>query len=503
MKKYFIFLSIAFLFANSSCKKSYLDLEPETVYTYYNFPENEAQAEQAVVGMYRQLMPIYNSYMWTFGEMLSDNTSFRYNASDRGGLETERLDEFVANATEGTIGNAYRDFYEGITRSHFVLESLPNIVYASDSLKNIRVGEAKFFRAFHYFNLVRLYGDVPIIKKVLKTVEEQGPANYPRRPAQDVYNEMIIPDALEAIGNLPTTVPNNQRGRLTKAAAYMLLGKVYLTLKRYPEALANFDAVTGHSLNPSYVANFNPATKNGVESIFEIQVLPLPTSAGGYFFSFMSQWAPWGTGTTFWAGNSNSRGGLNQPTRDLIRGYEPGDIRRAVTIAGALITFNGSTDSVYCFRKFTYSNAANAAVNEAQWPVYRFAETILSRAECLNEISFPNATAFTLLNQIRTRAGLPNKTQNNPNPALAINSQVDFRLAIEQERKVEFAAEAHRWFDLVRTGRATAVMTAHGSVEKSIKPTITDPAAYQNIKLLIGLPFREVNEFGYPQTPGW
>ncbi len=481
-----------------SCKKDYLDLDPIDTYTYYNFPKNQGQAEQAVVACYRQLMPIYNSYMWVFGEMMSDNTSFRFNANDRGGLETERIDEFLANATEGNVSGAYRDFYEGITRSHYVLESLPSIPYSSDSVKTIRVGEAKFFRAFHYFNLVRLYGDVPIVKQVITDPSASTAAEYPRRPVQDVYTEMIIPDALDAIAKLPATIPTNQRGRLTKAAAYMLLGKAYLTLGRYAEALTNFDAVTGFTLNPSYAANFTPATKNGVESIFEIQTLPLPAAANGYSFGFGIQWAPFGTGNFFWT-NSNPRGGLNQPTESLNTAYETGDLRKSVTFASTVI----GTTTVLGMKKFMYPNAANPQLNDAQWPIYRFAEVLLSRAECLNEASFPNATAFTLLNQVRTRAGLPNKTQGNANPLLDISSQAAFRLAIEQERRVEFAGENHRWFDLVRTNRVLPVMTAHGAAEKLLKSATIATGAYDNIKVLIGIPSREREQFGYPQNPGW
>jgi starch-binding outer membrane protein, SusD/RagB family len=488
-----------------SCKKSYLDLEPKTTYTFYNFPTTEAHLEQLSTGMYRQLIPVYNSYIWTFGEMLSDNSSYRYNASV-GSNFTIELDEFTSNSAEVTLTNAYKDFYEGIFRANQILQNIDKITYQSDSLKNIRRGEATFFRAFYYFNLVRLYGDVPIVKELILAPNPNIAADFPRKPVQQIYNEVIIPDALDAISRLPLTVPASQKGRLVKAAAQMLLGKVYLTLKDYPKALDNFNAVTGFSLNPSYQANFNPATKNGVESIFEVQTNPIP-GANGFSFSFMPLWQPFSTGTTFWsvAAPTNTHS-LNQPTDTLYNSYEAADTltatgRRNVTIQRAFVGSN----RILCFSKYKYSAPANPAICLAQWPIYRFAETQLSKAECLNEISFPDANAFTLLNAVRARAGLPAKTQNNSNPALAINSQDAFRLAIEQERKVEFAGEGHRWFDLVRTGRVIPVMTAHGIHEKSLKPYISanNASAYTNIKTLLAIPFREINEFGYTQNPGW
>jgi starch-binding outer membrane protein, SusD/RagB family len=497
LKKLVLLIIIASSIA--SCKKEFLDLDPVNSYTYYNFPKNEGQAEQAVVACYRQMVPIYNSYMWLWGDMLSDNASFRFNQSDRGGLETERLDEFIGNSSEGTIANTYKDCFEGVLRSNYVLESLPTIAYNSDSIKNIREGEALFFRAFHYFNMVRLFGDVPIVTKVVTEPNENTAIDYPRKPVQQVYDNLIIPNTITAIAKLPATVPATQKGRLTKAAAQMLLAKVYMTLNRFGDALPLYNSITGFSLHPLYVSNFNPLTKNGVESIFEIQVNPIPSSAGGFSFGFMSQWAPWGTGNTFWP-VSNSRGGLNQPTNDLNNAYETGDLRKAVTIASS----GTGPATILCFKKFAYPSVANAGINEVQWPVYRFADVLLGQAECLNEVGFPSTAAFTALNLVRTRAGLPAKTQGNANPLLAVNSQADFRLAIEQERRVEFAGEAHRWFDLLRTNRAVAVMTTHGAAEKLLKPTtITDPSAYTNIKTLIAIPFREIQQFGYPQNPGW
>jgi starch-binding outer membrane protein, SusD/RagB family len=476
------------------CKKNYLNLDPIDRYSYYNFPTNESQVEQAVVGCYRKVFPIYNSYMWIFGDMQSDNTSFRYNPTDRGGIATEQLDEFAANAQEGNIGGMYRESFEGIERSNYVLQNLATIPFASDSVKSIREAEAKFFRAFHYFNLVQLYGDVPIVTVVITEPDPNTAANYPRKPVAQIYTDVIIPDVMTAISKLPVSIPIAQKGRLTKAAAQVLLAKVYMAQKKFADALTVLNQITGFSLHTQYANNFNPATKNGVESIFEIQTFPVST---GYSFTFMNSWTPWGTGTTIWPAGSNSRGGLNQPTNDLNNAYEVNDNRKTVTIGS---TGSGAGTILY-LKKFLYYDAA-AKLNPVQWPVYRFADVLLMQAECLNEAGFPNATAFTNLNLVRTRAGLPNKTQGNAIPALAVNSQADFRLAIEKERRIEFAGEAHRWFDLVRTDRATPVMTAHGASEKAIKTTL-DPSAYTSIKLLLGIPFREIQQFGYSQNPGW
>lgn len=498
MKKFILYIVLSVLVISlHSCKKDYLNLDPIDRYTYYNFPTNESQVNQAVVGNYRKLHAIYNGHMWIWGDMLSDNTSFRYNPNDRGGIAIEEIDEFVALQDNGNFNGLYQESYDGIQRVNYVLQSIDDIFFASDSVKRIRKAEVRFFRAWHYFNLVRIYGDVPVILSA--DVDPQRIGNpssiYPRVSVAQVYSEVIERDAQFAIDSLPQTVPASERGRLTKSAARMLLAKVYMTQKKFSEAIPLLQTLTssGFSLNASYANNFNPATKNGPESIFEVQSDPLL----GYSFTFMNQWTPWGTGTTIWPGGSNSRGGLNQPTASLNNAYEANDNRKAVTIGSS-----GTGPATILFmRKFLYWDATQRA-NPSNFVVYRHADALLMLAECLNEQGFPSAQAFTLLNQVRTRAGLPNKTQGNASAALAVNTQAAFRDAIERERRVEFAGECHRWFDLVRTDRAVAVMTAHGAAEKAIKTTL-NANAYNNIRTLMAIPFREVTQFGYPQNAGW
>jgi hypothetical protein len=486
-------LGTSIILMATACKKDYLNLDPIDRYTYYNFPQNENQINQATAGMYRQVFSVVNSQLWIWGDMISDNTSFRYNPNDRGGIAIEEVDEFVAIADNGTFNGLYQSSFDGITQSNYVLENIDDIIFSSDSAKAFRTAEARFFRAWHYFNLVRIYGDMPIVNRVVIDPAEGGnpSAFFPRRPVAEVYEQVIIPDVLAAISGLPQTVPSTSRGRLTKPAAQMLLAKVYMTQNRFADAIPLLQSITGSGfgLHASYVNNFNPATKNGIESIFEVQADPLL----GYSFGFMGSWTPWGTGTNIWPGGSNSRGGLNQPTASLNSAYENGDTRRNVTI--------GSFNNILFMRKFLYWDAVQRA-NPCNFVVYRYADALLMLAECLNEQGFPNAQAFTFLNQVRSRAGLPAKTENNLVPSLAVNSQAAFRLAIEQERRVELAGEAHRWFDLLRTGRAIEVMTAHGIQEKALKTTV-NANGYTNIRTVMAIPFREIQQFGYAQNPGW
>jgi hypothetical protein len=497
-KLFHIVLVLFFAVFLGACKKNYLNLDPPNSYTYYNFPTNESQIEQAIVANYRHLFNFYNSStIWFIGDYMSDNTSFLFAPANRGQVAIEEVDEFVARADNGNYSAIYQNGFTGVQRANYVLESIDKIFFNSDSIKNIRRAEALFFRAWHYFTMVQLYGDLPIIKKVIidPRVGENPSQTFPRRPVAEVFSDLIIPDAQAALNALPQTVPASQRGRLTKSVARMLLGKIYMERKNWAEALTVLQPLTtsGFSLNISYANNFNPATKNGVESIFEIQADQLL----GYSFGFQNGWAPANSGTSVWPGGSNAGNYFNQPTASLNSAYETNDLRKVVTI-GAWVQ---GANTFLWMRKFANWDAVQRA-NASNWPVYRYADVLLMIAECLNEQGFPNSLAFSYLNQVRTRAGLPNKTQGNANPALSVDDQAAFRLAIEQERRVEFAGEGHRWFDLLRTGRAVAVMTAHGIQEKVLKTTV-QANAYTTFRSLLPIPDREIVTFGYAQNPGW
>ncbi len=490
-----IYIASFLLIGIISCSKSFLDVEPIDRYVVSNFVQNQGQVEQAVVACYRKVFAIANNYIWIYGDFLSDNTSYYRNPTDRGGVATEEVDEFMAEARNTTFNGVYQESFEGVTRSNYVLGNIENITFTSDSLKNLRKAEAQFFRAWHYFNLVRLFGDVPLVTQVITDSRESY--KLKRDPADQIYPQIIIPDAQFAVEKLPTKVPASQTGRLTKGAALMLLSKIYMTQKRFAEAKPLLEEVTrlGYALNANYVDNFNPSKKNSPESIYEIQAGDI-TSA----FGLMGQWAPWGSARTVWGAGANSRGGLNQPTEDLIKAYETADSLRSKVVVGI---YKAGTVDVPYMNKFNYYDAALNA-NAINYPIYRYADALLMLAECQNETNETDK-AIANLNLIRTRAKIPSKTRGNANPVYAVNSQADMRTAIEKERQIELAGEGRRWFDLVRTGRAEQVMKEHGAREKAneLKKTYLLPEAFIKIRILLPMPDREIREFGFSQTPEW
>jgi len=186
----------------------------------------------------------------------------------------------------------------------------------------------------------------------------------------------------------------------------------------------------------------------------------------------------------------------------MINAYEAGDLRKDVSLATSFTDLTGKVVNIPYVKKYNHGIVDRGRTND-NFPVIRYADVLLMIAECLNEQGFAaGGEAFTLLNQIRTRAGLPAKTAGNAVAALSVDSQQAFRDAILQERRVELAFENHRWYDLVRSGKAETLMAAHGQYEIANKPNIPSGSYILNTnKLLLPLPQREVNLDNLTQNP--
>lgn len=497
----YILIACSLVILVSGCKKDFLNQVPESSLTDANFWKTESDLKQGVVGAYSSLRGMGTFSFWLFGEMRSDNTTFQYNAPQRGQENREQVDQFLANSANTLIQDFWRDSYTSIFRCNDVLEHVGSIPM-SDAGKAQATGEVKFLRALHYFNLVRQFGGVPLRLEVTK-----APADAPskgRASVEEVYAQ-IIADLNDASTNLPnaTDYAPADKGRASKGSAYALLGEVYLTQKKYTDALTALRKVTGYGLMPSYSSVFQIANKNNVESVFEIQYYS--TAGTNLSSNFMYQFAPFNSGTAVTQDpgtNLSFTSGWNTPTTDLINSYEPGDLRKDVSLAEG---FNSGTGfvAVPYIKKYNQGFVQPGQTN-VNFPVIRYADVMLMIAECLNEQGFtPGGEAFNLLNEIRRRAGLPPKTSGNPVPSLNVTSQEQFRAAIEQERKVELAFENHRWFDLVRTGKAVSVMAAHGQREIAKAPAQFPSGAYTITanKLLLPIPQREVILDNLNQNP--
>lgn len=490
----YIFIPLVAGLLVSGCKKSFLDLNPETIINGNAFYKTETELKQAVNGAYSILQPLSNESYWIFGEMRSDDSWFQYNNEDRGREQWEFVDEFLVPATAECISNFWKNSYIGISRCNDVLDNIANVKQMTDDARNQYTGEAEFLRAFHYFNLVRQFGGVPL--RLTAVQSPDGAQSKGRATVDEVYTA-IVNDLKDAAEKLPASYTGTNVGRATKGAASALLGKVYLTQKNYEAALTELRKVQGYSLLPSYADNFDPNKKNGPESIFEIQYLGSQT---GLFSTFMYTFAPYTSGS-YVTGDvktsiHGSGSGWNIPTPDMIRSYEANDKRKAVSMGDGFKDADSNFVAIPYVKKFNHGFTDVGRTND-NFPVLRYADVLLMIAECLNEAAYTaDGEAFDALNQVRVRAGLIPVTAAN------ITSQDAFREAVFKERRVELAFENHRWYDLVRSDKAVAVMTAHGAEQKTLSTKIPANAYQLNTnKLLLPLPQTDVNLDNLTQNP--
>ncbi len=253
-----------------------------------------------------------------------------------------------------------------------------------------------------------------------------------------------------------------------------------------------------YHLLPNYADIFDPSKKNNAESIFEVQ---FKDGTAGEASNFIYQFAPVGSRGSVFVGPGTG-GGNNLPSLDMVNAYETGDLRKDVSVGSFLRAGN----LVYYVKKYDHDIDVNYATTPDNWPVYRYADALLLLAESINEQSYHTDAPFELLNSVRNRAGLKSLSPTD------LPDQNAFRSALAKERRVELAFENHRWFDLLRTGKAIEVMTAYGKSEV-VNPT-TPPSSYlpynsnsfvvTTNKLLFPIPGDELNKNpNIQQNPGY
>lgn len=447
----------AAMIAGSSCKKEFLDLAPISQQNGNNFYRTAEDMKNALSAVYASLQytGLYYSSMHIIGDLRSDNTEITNPAA---GADMQAVDQFTNNAVNSISNTTWNGHYQGIQAANIVIHKI-DAVNMPAGLKAQYKAEAQFLRALMYFNLVRIFGDVPLVKDIINNPQEGY--KYGRETTAKVY-EQIIEDLKAAEQNLLYEYTTADIGRATKGAAMSLLGKVYLTQKNWSLAAQKLKEVidaaaqTKYQLITSYANLYGVANENNRESIFEVQFRKGASSEGS---PYTNQFAPIGSGTAVVSiGNPL---GQNIPTANMNNAYETGDLRKAASMRNSYVLSGATVNHNYII-KYAGVPAANLD-SDNNWIVLRYADVLLMYAEALNEQGYvANGPAFTYLNQIRTRAGLAAKTSTNANTALQVADQAAFRLAVEQERRVELAFEGHRWFDLVRTGRAVTLLGASG-----------------------------------------
>jgi hypothetical protein len=460
-----ISLSICLVFA--SCSKDFLNKTDPTRIGVGVFYQDEAQVNRAINGIYGQLQGITN-VNYIFKEMTSDNTTIDLNPSDRGGAAGwEAFEYSTVNSGNGEITNLWVRYYSAMYNINTAIEKLQQSTI-DDAVKKRLDAELKFLRGFLYFDLVRFFGNVVLVTKTYATPAEAF--EQVRTTSVDQVYAQIEADLKEAVDGLPAKADQAPalKGRATKGAALATLGEMYLTVKKYPDAVTTLQQILsmGYDLMPNYADVFSPAMKNNIESVFEIQYQG--DNDLGEWSNFMYVFAPRVSGNAIVGFAGQGLGGRNIPTNNMIAAYEAGDLRKDVSLKTGFIQKRENLPDTLI--KIPYVNKYNhphtiAGRTNDNWPIYRYADVLLMLAEAINEATGPSSEAEGYLNQVRTRAGLDPKTGLNKD---------DFRTAVLKERRVELAFENHRWFDLKRTmtpQELAAFMNAHGAEEKA-HPTV-------------------------------
>lgn len=507
MKKIILFFFSILLL--NSCDNEFLTTAPEQVLTEGNFFITENHFKQATAGIYNPLRD--NSYAmscWLMEEMRSDNTHYNYYSANRL-ITYEEIANFLDAPQNSSISDYWRISYNIIARANTVIDRIENKNFSAEFKEGI-LGEAKFLRAYTYFELVKNFGRVPLN---IHEVKSSDAAFIPRNTEIEVYDQ-IIEDVKYAIDKLPVVTIFPADGRATKGAAKMLYAYVLMTKseRNYPEAEKQLKDVLNmnYGLLDDYKDVFNTSMKNSKEHIFSIQYLMGDFGLGSMFlYWFLPKTSNAELATGVKVSNTLLSGGWNIPTQQMIDSYEPGDKRLNPSIAvvvgssidGEVLTYEDILNvgdpkiqqHAYArpfINKYRWPHSKVNNTND-NWPVYRYADALLLLAENLVEQGKPGDAA-QYVNKVRIRAGLKEIS--------TITAEV-----VANERKHELAFENHRWYDLIRTGKAIDVMTKYSQYIKTVDIHI--PGNGYNVtndRLIYPIPYREISTNPeITQNPGY
>lgn len=427
----------------SSCKK-FLELTPGSQISTGNFYTKKADFENALVGVYATQRGLYSTSNSLYpSELATDNAEISWSSPT---TDEMQFDQNALTPTNTQVRSTWNTCLYSIGQCNTILARIEQVEFDEASKDRIK-GETKFLRAFSYFFLVRLFGNVPVTDREFGSPEEILSADLTLQPKDKVY-EIILNDLTSAETLLPAAL-NADKTKASRATVKTLLGKVYLTQHDYTKAAGKLKEVivlNQYSLVNNYRTLFTNGNNNLPESIFEVEFVSGKNLGNNY----SAVLTPAITSMAIFPNNLQGSGRI-VPTLDMIRAYEAGDARKSISVNDSVLLINGLKSYARYGLKFVDFRAVDLADGTITYTVLRYADVLLMYAEALNELN-NTAGALDNIRPVRTRAGLA---------ALPALDQAGIRLALEKERRVEFLYEGHRWFDLVRTGRARAVLNAH------------------------------------------
>jgi starch-binding outer membrane protein, SusD/RagB family len=456
-KNIFMFISLLMAF---SCSDSFVDVESEdeNSETFFN---SESDYQLALVAAYDYLQTSAKFYQ--YAEIASDNTLCGgESATDSPYIQ--EIDDMIHSPfgqSDGGLRTMWQWLYEAVNRCNYIMEFKDKTDFPN---KTSVIAQTRFLRAYYNFELVKWWGDVPML--VDKRIRFGDQFSINRTPKAEVY-ALIEQDLIFAANNLPYV--QNETGRVTKGAAQALLGKAYLYQNKFAEAATVLEDLINngpHRLLTSteYPNLFERDWENNVESVFEVQYSDVDGGSYGCFQCLEGNYSVYFNGPRGFVdatGKFDAGYSFNVPTQEVVDAFEPGDLRYETSIldikkyiadnpGSSYNETEGYEQTGYFNRKYIARkgdlNIGDAALtNPDNYRAIRFADVLLMAAEALNRKSSPDdEKARGYLNRVRNRALL----------ADVITSGANLTNDIYKERRVELVGEGHRFFDLVRTGRA-------------------------------------------------
>lgn len=508
MKKIlYILFALVTMLSFSGCE-DFLTDKPESVLTQVDFYTTPTRINQGVLGCYAGMTKVMNDE-WMYTELRSDNACISSTGSSSSTRQyLTSFAHFSLISSEPVLMAYWYNTFQNISNINAVLPSVMDNQYITiESQRAQYEGELRFIRAYHYLQLVNLFGDMFKITKVIGPNEAKRTV---RSPVEEIYDEIIIPDLLIAAKSAPPSYTSNDVGRVTKWAAKALLAKAYMMkggLENLALAKPLLQEVMGEAslgLETNFADIFSTSNEMNKEIIFAVRY-----KGGGFGIGspFWEYFAPESSANKYLAVGSPD--GNNNPTPEIMSLFEkdPLDTRKDASFG----VYVRSATRIYPYvAKYIDDNISQSLQGENDWIILRYADVVLLYAEVLaQDGNF--AIAHNEVNKIRNRAGVLDMA--------AFTSETMALDSIYQERRLELAFENHRWFDLLRMAdsyndenKPMDILIQHTFHTDSLLYTAFNPlpppieADYVKEHLLLPIPQTEIdtnNEMVVPQNDGY
>lgn len=470
---YIIFIALLLM---TACSDDFVDVdsEDENSEAFFN---SEQDYQDALVAAYDYLQTTSRFVQWA--EVASDNTlAGGESATDTPALQQidDMIHSEIGQFGGGTLGQMWQWMYEAVNRCNYIMEFQDNTPFPNSTSV---IAQTRFLRAYYNFILVKWWGDVPML--VDKRIQFGDQFEIDRTPKADVY-ALIEEDLIFAAANLPYV--QNETGRVTKGAAQALLGKVYLYQDKFAESASVLEDLINngpHRLltTAEYPNMFERDWENNIESVFEIQYSDVDGGSFDCFQCLEGNYAAFFNGPRGFVDSTglfDAGYSFNVPVQEVVDAFEDGDIRLEYSILDINKWIEDHPGSTYdetagyeqtgyfnrkiMARKGDLNNPDAALTNPDNYRAIRFADVLLMAAEALNRGNISDARALDYVNQVRNRATLPSISTTGTN----------LTNDIYKERRVELVGEGHRFFDLVRTGRAAQEIDGFQSGKNELFP---------------------------------